>query len=204
MGGPGGVASEAERGRAVLSLGILAYRWVSLGWMVVLAVAAGELRRPALAVAAIAALVGWTAWLTAARPRPAWPVLAADLALAAGLNLVAGLVMPAGSVGQRPWFAAGHPVAAAVTWGAARGVGGGVAAGLVLGASLAAGQLANGIDLAGQRPAVLLDLAGGSLNFLLAGGAVGLVARLLERSAGQLRAATEETIRARERAARLA
>jgi signal transduction histidine kinase len=39
---------------------------------------------------------------------------------------------------------------------------------------------------------------------VLAGGAVGLVARLLERSAGQLRRATEETIRARERAARLA
>jgi signal transduction histidine kinase len=95
-------------------------------------------------------------------------------------------------------------VAAAVTWGAAKGVGGGVGAGLVLGASLVAGQLANGIDLAGEEPAVLLDLAGGTPNFVLAGGAVGLVARLLERSAGQLRQATEETIRARERAARLA
>jgi signal transduction histidine kinase len=112
--------------------------------------------------------------------------------------------MPVGTVGERPYFAAGYPVAAAVTWGAARGVGGGVVAGLVLGVSLAAGQLANGIDLAGSEPAVLLDLAGGTLNFVLAGGAVGLVARLLERSAGQLRRATEETIRARERAARLA
>ena len=131
-------------------------------------------------------------------------MLTADLALAVGLNLVAGLVMPSGTVGERPFFAAGYPVAAAVTWGAARGVGGGVAAGLVLGASLVAGQLANGIDLASSEPAVLLDLAGGTLNFVLAGGAVGLVARLLERSAGQLRQATEETIRARERAARLA
>ena len=188
----------------MLSLGILAFRWVSLGWMVVLALTAGELRRPALAVVMIAVLVAWTAWLTVARPRPTWPVLAADLALAVVLNLVAGLVMPAGTVGERPYFAAGYPVAAAVTWGAARGVGGGVAAGLVLGVSLAAGQLANGIDLAGEEPAVLLDLAGGTLNFAIAGGAVGLVARLLERSAGQLQAATEETIRARERAARLA
>ena len=197
-------SSEAERGRAVLSLGILAFRWVSLGWMVILALTAGELRRPALAVATIAALAAWTGWLTVARPRPTWAVLACDLALAVGLNLVAGLVMPAGTVGERPFFAAGYPVAAAVTWGAARGVGGGVAAGLVLGASLVAGQLANGIDLASSEPAVLLDLAGGTLNFVLAGGAVGLVARLLERSAGQLRQATEETIRARERAARLA
>ena len=64
-------SSEAERGRAVLSLGILALRWVSLGWMVILALTAGELRRPALAVATIAGLAAWTGWLTVARPRPA-------------------------------------------------------------------------------------------------------------------------------------
>jgi signal transduction histidine kinase len=197
-------SSEAERGRAVLSLGILAFRWVSLGWMVVLALTAGELRRPVLAVAIIAGVAVWTGWLTVARPPPTGAVLAADLVLGVGLNLVAGLVMPAGTVGERPYFAAGYPVAAAVTWGSARGVGGGIAAGLVLGASLVAGQVANGIDLAGSEPAALLDLAGGTLNFVLAGGAVGLVARLLERSAEQLRQATEETIRARERAARLA
>jgi signal transduction histidine kinase len=200
--GPG--LAEAERGRAVLSLGILAFRWVSLGWMVVLALTAGELRRPALAAGAIGGLVVWTGWLTVARPRPTWTVLGVDLALAVAVNIIAGLVMPAASVGERPYFAFGYPLAAAVTWGAARGVGGGVAAGLVLGASLVVGQLANGIELPGERPVVLLDLAGGTLNFVLAGGAVGLVARLLERSAGQLRRATEETIRARERAARLA
>jgi signal transduction histidine kinase len=200
----GRIPSEAERGQAVLSLGILAFRWVSLAWMVVLALTAGELRRPALAWATIAVLATWTGWLTVARPAPTWPVLLADLALAVAVNLVAGLVMPAATVGERPYFAAGYPVAAAVTWGAARGVGGGVAAGLVLGASLVAGQLVNGVDLAAEEPAVLLDLAGGTLNFVLAGGAVGLVSRLLERSAGQLRQATEETIRARERAARLA
>ena len=200
----GTVPSEAERGRAVLSLGILAFRWVSLGWMVVLAVTAGELRRPALAVGAIGGLVVWTGWLTVARPRPTWTVLGVDLALAAAVNVIAGLVMPVASVGERPYFAFGYPAAAAVTWGATRGVGGGVAAGLVLGASLVVGRLANGIELPGERPVVLLDLAGGTLNFVLAGGAVGLVARLLERSASQLRQATEETIRARERAARLA
>jgi signal transduction histidine kinase len=201
---PVGVPSEAERGRAVLSLGILAFRWVSLAWMAVLALTAGELRRPWLAWVTVAGLAVWTGWLTVARPRPGWPVLAADLALAVAANLVAGLVMPAGSVGERPYFAAGYPLAAAVTWGAARGVAGGLAAGLALGVSLAAGQLVNGVDLLDAEPAVLLNLAGGMLNFMLAGGAVGLVARLLERSAEQLRRATEETIGARERAARLA
>jgi signal transduction histidine kinase len=198
------IPSEAERGRAVLSLGILVFRWVSLAWVAVLAVTAGELRRPVLAAGAIAVLAVWTGWLTVARPRPSWPVLGVDLALAAGLNLVAGLVMPADTVADRPYFAAVYPVAAAVTWGAARGVGGGIAAGLALGVSLAAGQLANGVNPAGEEPAALLNLAGGTLYFVLAGGAVGLVARLLERSASQLRRATEETIRARERAARLA
>jgi hypothetical protein len=33
--------SEAERGQAILSLGILAFRWVSLAWMAVLALTAG-------------------------------------------------------------------------------------------------------------------------------------------------------------------
>jgi signal transduction histidine kinase len=196
--------SEAERGRAVLSLGILVFRWVCLGWITVLALTAGELRRPALAGAVIAAVTAWTGWLTLARPPSTWPVLVVDLTLAAGLNVVAGVVMPADTVGERPYFAFGYPVAAGMAWGAARGVGGGVVAGLVLGASLVGGQLANGIDLAREDSAVLLGLASGTLNFVLAGGAVGLVARLLERSAGQLRQATEETIRARERAARLA
>jgi len=74
--------SEAERGRAILSLAILAFRWVTLAWMAVLALTAGPLRRPALAAAAILLLAGWTAWLTLARPAPSWPLLAADLALA--------------------------------------------------------------------------------------------------------------------------
>jgi signal transduction histidine kinase len=132
------------------------------------------------------------------------PLLSLDLGLAVGLNLVAGLVMPAQTIGEQPFFAAGYPLAAAVSWGASRGVRAGLAAGLAVGASLVAGQLANGIDLATLDAADLLNLAGGVLNFVLAGGAVGLVARLLQRSADQLRLATEETIRARERAARLA
>jgi hypothetical protein len=74
----------------------------------------------------------------------------AILSLAAALNVLAGLVMPERSVGKRPFFAAGYPMAAAVSWGAARGVRAGVAAGLALGVSLAAGQLANGVDLGAE------------------------------------------------------
>jgi hypothetical protein len=44
-----------------------------------------------------------------------------------------------------------------------------------------------GADRRPAAPAGARDLAGGTLNFVLAGGAVGLVARLLERSALQLR-----------------
>jgi signal transduction histidine kinase len=196
--------SEAERAPTVLWLGILAFRWVTLAWMTVLALAVESLRRPLLAGATIAILAAWTAWLSVARPRPTVPLLSLDLGLAVGLNLVAGLVMPAQTIGEQPFFAAGYPLAAAVTWGTSRGVRAGLAAGLAVGASLVAGQLANGIDLATLDAADLLNLAGGVLNFVLAGGAVGLVARLLQRSADQLRLATEETIRARERAARLA
>src|SRR6266545_2921444 len=127
--------------------------------MAVLALTAGPLRRPPLAAAAILLLAAWTAWLTLARPtsrlaerKPAarWPLLAADLALAASLNVLAGLVMPERTVGERPFFAAGYPVAAAVSWGAARGVRAGVIAGLALGVSLAAGQLANGVERAAR------------------------------------------------------
>jgi hypothetical protein len=79
--------SEAERGTAILSLGILAFRWVSLAWLAVLALTAGELRRPALAVAAIVVLAAWTAWLTLSRRAgrrtgATRAVLAVDLGLA--------------------------------------------------------------------------------------------------------------------------
>jgi signal transduction histidine kinase len=193
----------AERAGAVLALGILALRWVALALMVLMAAITGDLRRPLLAGVAIAVTTAWTLWLTVARPRGTPPVLAGDLAVAVGLLLLSGVVVPEGQVGSHPFFASVYPVAAAVFWGAAAGARAGLAAGALLGVSLVAAQLINGIDVLEAATPQLLSLASGALNFVLAGGAVGLVAQLLERSAGELRAAAEEAMRAREQAARL-
>ncbi len=197
--------AEAERARAVLSLAILALRWVTLALMILMAVITGDLQRPLLAGLAIAVATGWTAWLTVARPRPTVVVLVADLALAVGLILASGVVVAEGQVvGAHPFFASAYPVAVAAFWGATAGFRAGLAAGAVLGVSLVVTHLVNGVDVLDETTPRLLSLASGALNFVLAGGAVGLVAQLLERSAAQVRRAAEETMRARERAARLA
>jgi signal transduction histidine kinase len=188
----------------VLSLGILALRWVTLALMTLMAVITGDLERPLLAGAAIAITTAWTVWLTVARPRGTAPVLATDLIVAVALTLVSGAVVAQGQVvGSHPFFASAYPVAAAVFWGATAGFRAGVASGAVLGVSLVATQLVNGIDVLGETTPQLLSVASGALNFVLAGGAVGLVAQLLDRSAAELRRAAEETMLAREHAARL-
>ena len=195
--------AEAERASAVLALGILALRWVALALMMLMAAIAGDLRRPLLAGVAIAITTAWTVWLTAARPRGTALVLAADLVVAVGLLLLSGVVVAQGQVGSHPFFAGVYPVAAAVFWGATAGSRAGLAIGAVLGVALVAAQQINGVDVLEATTPQLLSLASGALNYVLAGGAVGLVAQLLERSAGELRAAAEETMRAREQEARL-
>src|SRR6266542_2482755 len=196
--------AEAERARAVLSLGILALRWVTLALMTLMAVITGDLQRPLLAGVAIAVTTAWTVWLTVSRPRGTAPVLATDLIVAVGLILVSGVVVAQGQVvGAHPFFASAYPVAAAVFWGATAGFRAGLASGAVLGVSLVAAHFVSGIDVLNETTPQLLSVASGALNFVLAGGAVGLVAQLLDRSAAELRRAGEETMRARERAARL-
>jgi len=198
------VPSEAERGRSVLAFAILAFRWVSLAWLSLVALGS-DLERPLVAAGAIVVTVAWTAWLTVARPRPSPAVLAVDLGLAVALNLLSGWVVPAGQVvGDHPFFASAYPVAADAFWGATLGFRGGLAAGAVVGLSLAGSHLVNGIDVVDESVPQLLHLASGMLNHVIAGGAVGLVAELLARSAAQLQRAVEETMQARERAARLA
>jgi signal transduction histidine kinase len=209
-GGPDLATSEAERGRETLHVAILAFRWVALGWMMLAAFSGGSVRRPVVATLAIAVTAVWTAWLTGMRParlaseRRAW-VLGTDLVIAVALCLVSGVVVGEGTVaGNQPFFAGAYPIAAPAFWGASRGLRAGLAAGFVVGCALVGAHLVNGVDLAAEPAAERLHLAGGALNYLIAGGAVGLVAELLERSAAQLRRAVGETVQARERAARLA
>src|SRR6266568_6992845 len=122
--------AEAERARAVLFLGILALRWVTLALMTLMAVITGDLQRPLLAGVAIAVTTAWTVWLTVSRPRGTAPVLATDLIVAVGLILVSGVVVAQGQVvGAHPFFASAYPVAAAVFWGATAGFRAGLASG---------------------------------------------------------------------------
>jgi signal transduction histidine kinase len=200
--------NEAGRGRATLALGILALRWATLAWMAVLAVlSVDDLDRPAFVVVAFAAALAWTVWLTVARPRWTAVPLAIDLGLAVVLAILPGFAGQRGGLGAAdlPSFENPYPVAAVLTWGVALGVRGGLLAGAAVGLALVAGRLANGMplrELGGTAQA--MSIAGGTVNFLLAGGGIGLVCSLLERSWARLARAQEESAVARERAARLA
>lgn len=200
------LAGAAERGRRVLSAGILVFRWAALAWMTVLALTSDPFRRPELAWAMIGAAGGWTAWLTVPRrERAREAMMWFDLALAAAMAIASGAVVARGEVvAGRPFFATAYPAAAALAWGAARGVGGGLLAGAVLGAALALSRPVNGVAFGALTVSQVQSLANGAVNFLLAGGAVGVVSRLLDRSAAEFARASEEATRARERAARLA
>jgi signal transduction histidine kinase len=74
----------------------------------------------------------------------------------------------------------------------------------VLALALVGGVLANHVPLRGWTSAQALQVAGDGLGFVLAGAALGMVARLLDRSAAALRAAAEGEVRAVRRATRLA
>src|SRR5207245_2849185 len=92
----------------------------------------------------------------------------------------------------------------ALAWGAAWGPGAGLGAALSLGAALTLSRPVNGIALSSLNSAQWQSLANGIMTYVLAAVAAGAVSRVLMRSSEQVRAATEEAIRARERAARLA
>jgi signal transduction histidine kinase len=198
-----GPPREAERARRTLWATVLVFRWTALAWMSVMALTSGQpLVRPELAWTAVGAALAWTAWLTVGQGQERTPVLWFDLALCAGLLLISALVVPHGHVEERQLFATAYPVSAALSWGVARGPWGGLAAGLVLGAAYAMTRPLNGVPL--ETGEQVQSIANGAVNFLLAGGAVGLASRLLGRSAARADEATREAIEARERAARLA
>lgn len=199
-----GVATRT-RSRRLLLRGILVFRWATLGWMAALAVTTPTgFARPGLAWGAVAVAAGWTVWLTVVGHEPHRVVLGVDLAVCGGLVLASGLVVHAGEVtAGRPFFAASYPLAAVLLWGVTRGPLGGGAAAAALGLGLVAVRPLNGVPVADLSAVQVQQAAGTVVNFLVAGVAVGLVARLLDASAQAAETATGELLAERERTARL-
>lgn len=198
--------NEAERARATLPLGVLAFRWAALAWMGALAATSQDFRRPGLAWAAFGAAAAWTAIASARVLRdPDPPTLGFDLGLACALVVISGLVEPQRAVvSGRPFFATAYPAAAVLAWAVARGLGAGLLAGAAVGIALILSRPVNGVALADLTTAQWQTLLNGIVTFVLAGGAVGLVSRLLDRSRAELRIALQERMREEQRAARLA
>ena len=197
---------DPERYRRTLARGILVFRWVWLLWMSALAISsADELRFAPLAWMSIGAAAGWTAWLTATRHRWTAPALWFDLALCAWLVLISGIVVePTAVVSGRPFFATGYPLSAALFWGASRGVRAGVFAGVVLGTAHVLSRPLNGVPLDTLTATQVQNVLGAFLNYVVAGVAIGIVSRVLVRSAEALGRAADRVLRERTRAARLA
>lgn len=198
--------ADPERYTRTLARGILAFRWVWLAWMTALAVAAAdEFTMPAVAWASIGAAAAWTAWLTATRHRWTQSALWFDLGLCFWLVLVSGIVVPDGSViAGRPFFATGYPLSAPLFWGASRGIAGGLVAGVALGLAHIATRPLNGVPLNDLSATQVQNMTGATLNYIVAGGAIGIVSRVLVRSGEAVAQASEKLVKERERAARLA
>lgn len=197
--------TEPERARRTLAAGILVFRWGALAWIGVLVAIAPHFRRPLLLAAALAVTLAWNVRLTLARGRLSTIGRWLDLGIAMGLLEVSALVVAPGEVGgTRPFMATMYPAAAALTWGADRGPVAGVLAGAALSVALAFSRILNDLPLDELTANQAQNLANGIVYLLLAGGAAGVISRLLDRSSEELRAATEDAMRERERAARYA
>lgn len=196
---------DPEAFRRALSRGVLVFRWMWLGWMILLAVTASEeFRLEGLAWASVGAAAAWTVWLSVTNRAWTQAALYFDMALCVWLICASGLVVEAGGViSGRPFFATGYPLSAALFWGAARGPWGGLAAGLVLGLAQVASRPLNSVPLDVLTSAQVQNLTGAALNYVVAGVAIGLVSLVLVRSATALQQASKEAVAARERAARL-
>jgi signal transduction histidine kinase len=86
----------------------------------------------------------------------------------------------------------------------ARGPLAGFAAGIALSGAILASRLVNGIELDALSRRDWQNLGGVWVLYLAAGVAVGIVSRLLVRTAEEAQSATDDLVRERERAARLA
>lgn len=189
-----------------LVTGALLFRWVWMLWMAGLAaMSSGELVHDWLAWTSLALAGAWTLWLTLSRRTWNRAVMVIDLVICAGLILISGIVVEeAAIVSGRPFFATGYPLSAPLLWGAVWGpLAGGVTA-LILALAHLLSRPINGVALSELDPGQVQSLTGAMLNYLVAGIAVGLVGKLLQRSAETVRQANEEIVKERELSARLA
>lgn len=193
-------------GSRSLVTGALVFRWVWLLWMTGLAaIGQDEMARAWLAWLSIGAAASWTLWLTLARSSWNTAVMLFDVALAVWMVGASSFVVQEGEIILgRPFFATGYPLSAPLLWGALRGPVVGAATAGVLGLAHLLTRPLNGIPLNELSPGQVQNVTGAMLNYFVAGVAVGLVARLLQRSAQALEAANEETLKQRELSARLA
>jgi signal transduction histidine kinase len=188
-----------------LVTGALVFRWVWLIWMAGLtAMGQDEMQRVGLAWASIGIAAGWTLWLTFARSSLGIAVLILDLALCSWLIVASALVVDEGGViSGRPFFATGYPLSAPLLWAALKGPWAGVATAAILSVAHVASRPLNGVPLASLSPSQVQNLTGAILNYFVGGVAVGLVARLLQRSSEAVRRANQATVEERELSARL-
>ncbi|MCA1833662.1 MAG: DUF5931 domain-containing protein [Actinomycetota bacterium] len=198
---------DPDRSTRSLARGVLVVRWVALGWMMILAAAGTrDFDHPFVAWIAVGIAGAWTVYLTADQNRDQRRRnLTADLVIACALILISGYVVPSGAVlGGSSFLATAYPVSAVLAWGVRGGPKAGSLAGAAAGLSLALSRPVNGVSFGSLLRPEIQSLATGIVLYVVSGLAVGLVSRLLQRSADELRVATLEAIRQRERVARLA
>ncbi|HWL64373.1 MAG TPA: ATP-binding protein, partial [Actinomycetota bacterium] len=132
-------------------------------------------------------------------------VLVFDLILCAWLLVASGLVLGEGGIlAGRPSFSTGYPISAALLWGATGGPWYGVGAGAALAVAQLLTRPINGVSFGELTSGQVQNVIGSCVNYIVAGVAIGLVSRVLVRSAEEVQAANAELVRERERAARLA
>lgn len=200
-------APRAPKGtKRTLARGVLVFRWVSLGWMTIIAATHPDgFTRPELAWGSIGAVAAWTVWLTIDRRRWGGWILWVDVALSAWLLVASGLVVERGTIiTGRPLLASGYPLSPVFLWAVTRGLAGGLSAAAVLTVAVVISRLVNGVSLGAVPASDIQNLAGTIVNFFVAGGAVGLVSRLVVQSAEEAQFANTALLVEREHAARLA
>ena len=195
-----------KEGARSLVTGALVFRWVWLLWMAGLtAIGQDEMARSWLAWLCIGAAASWTLWLSLSRSSWNTTVMAFDIALCVVMIGASAFVIDEREIILgRPFFATGYPLSAPLLWGALRGPVVGAVTAVILGIAHLLTRPLNGIPLTALSPGQVQNVTGAMLNYLVGGVAVGLVARLLQRSARAIGEANEETLRQRELSARLA